>query len=245
MAHAPDPAARPVPRHIAIIMDGNGRWARRHGLPRTAGHRRGVEALRRAVQGAGELGVRHLTVFGFSSENWKRPASEIEDLMWLLRRYIQSEIAELHKNNIRLNVIGDRARLPDDVARMIADAETRTAENDALVLTVALNYGSRNEIAAAARRLAEEVAAGRLAPEAITPERLESALSTAGLPDPDLILRTSGEQRISNFLLWQAAYSELVFMDKLWPDFGESDLTEAVREYQRRERRYGAAISSS
>jgi len=245
MAHAPDPAARPIPRHIAIIMDGNGRWARRHGLPRTAGHRRGAEALRRAVQGAGDLGVSHLTVFGFSSENWKRPAGEIDDLMWLLRRYIQSEIAELHKNNIRLNVIGDRTRLPADVARMIADAEARTAENTALVFTVALNYGSRNEITDAARQLAEAVAAGRLAPESITAEQLGARLFTADLPDPDLILRTSGEQRISNFLLWQAAYSELVFMDKLWPDFAESDLTEAVREYQRRERRYGAAITSS
>ena len=245
MADAPDPAARPIPRHIAIIMDGNGRWARRHGLPRTAGHRRGAEALRRAVQGAGDLGVSHLTVFGFSSENWKRPAGEIDDLMWLLRRYIQSEIAELHKNNIRLNVIGDRTRLPADVARMIADAEARTAENTALVFTVALNYGSRNEITDAARQLAEAVAAGRLAPESITAEQLGARLFTADLPDPDLILRTSGEQRISNFLLWQAAYSELVFMDKLWPDFAESDLTEAVREYQRRERRYGAAITSS
>jgi undecaprenyl diphosphate synthase len=184
-------------------------------------------------------------VFGFSSENWKRPASEIDDLMWLLRRYLQSEIAELHKNNVRLKMIGERARLPDDVARMITEAENATVNNTALTCTVALNYGSRNEIAAAARHLAAEVAAGRLEPSAITPDRLGQALETHDLPDPDLILRTSGEQRISNFLLWQAAYSELVFMDKLWPDFSEADLTEAVREYQRRERRYGAAVSSS
>jgi undecaprenyl diphosphate synthase len=245
MAQAPDVSARPLPRHVAIIMDGNGRWARRHGLPRTQGHRRGVEALRRTVQAAGDLGIGHLTVFGFSSENWKRPASEIDDLMWLLRRYLQSEIAELHKNNVRLKMIGDRTRLPSDVARMITEAESATVNNTALTCTVALNYGSRNEISAAARHLAEEAAAGRLDPAEITPDRLGHALETHDLPDPDLILRTSGEKRISNFLLWQAAYSELVFVDKLWPDFNESDLTEAIREYQRRERRYGAAVSSS
>jgi len=245
MAQAPDLSARPLPRHVAIIMDGNGRWARRHGLPRTQGHRRGVEALRRTVQAAGELGIPYLTVFGFSSENWKRSASEINDLMWLLRRYLQSEIAELHKNNVRVKMIGQRERLPTDVARMIAEAESATVANTALTCTVALNYGGRNEIAAAARHLAGEVAAGRLAPADITPGRLGESLETRDLPDPDLILRTSGEQRISNFLLWQAAYSELVFVDKLWPDFGEADLTDALREYQRRERRYGAAVSSS
>lgn len=245
MPQAPATAVAPIPRHVAIIMDGNGRWAVRYGLPRTAGHRQGAEALRRAVKGAGDLGIAYITVFGFSSENWKRPRNEVEDLMWLLRRYLQGEIAELHKNNIRLKVIGERSRLPDDIARMIADAEAATKDNTALTVTIALNYGSRQEIVNAARRLVAEAVAGRIAPEDITPETFNDALETRELPDPDLIVRTSGEKRISNFLLWQAAYSEFMFMDKLWPDFTEDDVHEAVREYQGRERRYGAAIGST
>lgn len=245
MSEMPEVAASPIPRHVAVIMDGNGRWARRHGLPRTAGHRRGAEAVRRVVKGTGELGIAYLTVFGFSSENWKRPRGEVEDLMGLLRRYLQSEIAELHKNNVRLRVIGDRTALPTDTARLIADAETATAHNTALAFTIALNYGSRNEIVSAAREMARDYAAGRISDEDFTAGGFEKRLETVDLPDPDLILRTSGEKRISNFLLWQAAYSELLFVDKLWPDFSETDLAEAVCEYQRRERRYGAAVSSS
>ncbi|MCH8155602.1 MAG: isoprenyl transferase [Proteobacteria bacterium] len=234
----------PVPTHVAIIMDGNGRWARARGLPRTAGHRQGSEAVRRTVAGAIELGISYLTLYGFSSENWKRPVSEVEDLMGLLRRYLQAEIAELHKKGIRLRVIGERSRLPRDIVRLIDDAETQTAGMDRLNLIMAISYGGRQDIAAAARRLAEEAAAGRLDPSAIDTRRVADALSTRGIPDPDLVIRTSGEKRISNFLLWQSAYSELVFVDKLWPDFGKEDLADAIREFQQRDRRYGAAVES-
>ena len=225
-------------------MDGNGRWARARGLPRAAGHRQGSEAVRRTVAGAIELGISYLTLYGFSSENWKRPVSEVEDLMGLLRRYLQAEIAELHKKGIRLRVIGERSRLPRDIVRLIDDAETRTAGMDRLNLVMAISYGGRQDIAAAARRLAEEAAAGRLDPSAIDTRRVADALSTRGIPDPDLVIRTSGEKRISNFLLWQSAYSELVFVDKLWPDFGKEDLADAIREFQQRDRRYGAAVES-
>ncbi len=234
----------PPPRHVAIIMDGNGRWARAHGLPRTAGHRKGAEAVRRAVRGAAELGIGYLTVFGFSAENWKRPPEEVDDLMWLLRRYLQSEIAELHKNDVRLRVIGDRSRLAPDIVQLIADAEHATRDNERIVFTLALNYGGRQEIVAATRHLAEKVAAGELRPEAIDAALFADQLAAPDLPDPDLMIRTSGEKRISNFLLWQSAYSEFVFMDKLWPDFDEQDMAAAVAEYQRRERRYGAAVGS-
>ena len=225
-------------------MDGNGRWARARGLPRAAGHRQGSEAVRRTVAGAIDLGISYLTLYGFSSENWKRPVSEVEDLMGLLRRYLQAEIAELHKKGIRLRVIGERSRLPRDIVRLIDDAETRTAGMDRLNLVMAISYGGRQDIAAAARRLAEEAAAGRLDPSAIDTRRVADALSTRGIPDPDLVIRTSGEKRISNFLLWQSAYSELVFVDKLWPDFGKEDLADAIREFQQRDRRYGAAVES-
>jgi undecaprenyl diphosphate synthase len=234
----------PTPRHVAIIMDGNGRWAKARGLPRAAGHRQGAEAVRRTVAGTIELGISYLTLYGFSSENWKRPVTEVEDLMGLLRRYLQAEIAELHKKGIRLRVIGERSRLPRDIVRLIAEAEARTAGMDRLNLIMAISYGGRQDIVAAARRLAEEAVAGRLDPSAIDAQRLAAALSTRGIPDPDLVIRTSGEQRISNFLLWQSAYSELVFVDKLWPDFGKEDLAEAIREFQRRDRRYGAAVGS-
>jgi len=238
---SPDPAS---PRHVAIIMDGNGRWANARGLPRTLGHRQGAEAVRRCVRGAVELGIPFLTLFGFSSENWRRSTREVEDLMGLLRRYLQSEIAELHKNNIRLRVIGERQRLPKDIVRLIDEAEKRTAENQALDLVVALSYGGRQEIAAAARQLAAAVAAGEIAPEDIDEECFAAGLLTAGIPDPDLVIRTSGEQRLSNFLLWQSAYSEFIFVDKLWPDFDKADLEAAVAEFRRRERRYGAAAES-
>jgi len=235
---------KPVPRHVAVIMDGNGRWARARGLPRTAGHRQGAEAVRRAVRGAGELGIGYLTMFGFSSENWKRPANEVDDLMGLLRRYLKSEIAELHRNDVRLRIIGDRSRLAADLVRLISDAEYATRDNGGITLTLALNYGGRQEIAQGAQRLAEQVALGHLRPDEIDVERFGGVLGTADMPDPDVLIRTSGEQRISNFLLWQCAYSELVFLDKLWPDFGKDDLAEAIREYQSRERRYGAAVGT-
>jgi len=234
----------PSPRHVAIIMDGNGRWANARGLPRTLGHRQGAEAVRRCVAGALEIGIPFLTLFGFSSENWRRSSSEVQDLMGLLRRYLQSEIAEFHKNGIRLRVIGDRGRLPPDIVRLIADAEQRTSENEALDLVMAISYGGRQEIASAARQLAAAVAAGDLSPEDIDEDSFAACLLTAGIPDPDLVIRTSGEQRLSNFLLWQAAYSELIFVDKLWPDFEKSDLEAAVAEFRRRERRYGAAAES-
>ena len=234
----------PPPTHVAIIMDGNGRWARAHGLPRTTGHRQGAEAVRRAVSCAAELGIAYLTLYGFSSENWNRPVAEVDDLMGLLRRYLQSDIAKLHKNGIRLRVIGERDRLPADIVRLIDDAEAMTRDNDRLNLSVALSYGGRQEIIAATRRIAAAAAAGELDPAAIDETCFSSRLTTAGMPDPDLIIRTSGEQRISNFLLWQSAYSELIFIDRLWPDFSEDDLAYAIREFQQRDRRYGAAVGS-
>ncbi|AWK85767.1 isoprenyl transferase [Azospirillum thermophilum] len=232
------------PTHVAVIMDGNGRWAKARGLPRTAGHKKGVDAVRRTVEAARELGIGYLTIFSFSSENWRRPEEEVSDLMSLLRFYLRSEIAELHKAGVRLRVIGDRSRLSDDIIRLIDNAEQLTAGNRVMTLVVALSYGSRQEIAAAARRLAEEVAAGRLDPAAIDEAALSARLYTADIPDPDLIIRTSGEQRISNFLLWQAAYAELVFVDTLWPDFTKRDLEAAIEEFHRRERRFGATTAS-
>jgi undecaprenyl diphosphate synthase len=236
-----EPAA---PVHVAIIMDGNGRWAKSRGMPRVAGHRQGADAVRRTVCGAIELGISYLTLFGFSSENWKRPLSEVDDLMGLLRHYLQAEIAELHANGVCLKVIGDRSRLAADIVALIESGESVTAANQGLHLTIALSYGSRQEITAAARVLACEVAKGRLRPEDIDEALFERHLATADLPDPDLLIRTSGEQRLSNFLLWQNAYSELVFIDTLWPDFDRADLEWAVREYQQRDRRYGAAVES-
>ncbi len=244
----PAPATLPnhrMPRHVAIIMDGNGRWAKARGLSRIAGHRRGTDAVRQVVKGAAELGIRYLTLYGFSSENWKRPLAEVDDLMGLLRRFLQSEIAELDKAGVRLRVIGERSRLSPDIVRLIGDAEDLTRRHDQLTLTLAISYGGRQEIVAAARRLASESAAGGIDPESIDEDRFADCLLTADMPDPDLVIRTSGEQRISNFLLWQSAYSELVFTDKLWPDFSVGDLAEAIREYQRRDRRYGALVSSA
>jgi len=231
----------PLPVHVAIIMDGNGRWARARGLPRIAGHRRGAESVRRAVTAAAELGIRYLTLFGFSSENWKRPTAEVDDLMGLLRHYLRGEIAELHKNGIRLRVIGDRAKLAPDIVTLIANAEEMTRDNAGLTLVVALSYGSRAELTVAARALAQAVRDGKIGPEDIDEAAVERHLFTADIPDPDLLIRTSGEKRLSNFLLWQSAYTELVFMDTLWPDFGRNELEEAIREFQRRERRYGAS----
>ncbi len=229
------------PVHVAIIMDGNGRWAQAQGLPRAIGHRHGADAVKTVVQSAAEMGVRYLTLYGFSSENWKRPAAEISDLMGLLRYYLRSEVAYLHENEIRLRVIGDRQRLDSDIVSLIEEAERRTEDNRALTLVIALSYGGREEITAATRRVAEAVAAGTLRPEEIDESTVSQHLFTADIPDPDVLIRTSGEQRISNFLLWQSAYTEFIFVDTLWPDFSRKDFEESIREYHRRERRYGAA----
>jgi len=237
-------APRALPQHVAIIMDGNGRWARARGLPRIAGHRRGAEAVRRTAAHACELGIPYLTLFGFSSENWQRPSSEIHDLMGLLRHYLRAEIAELCRNGIRLKVIGQIRRLAPDIVSLIEQAEETTRDNSAITLTIALSYGGRSEIVAAVRAIAAQVRAGTLALDAVDEECLARHLFTVDLPDPDLLIRTSGEQRISNFLLWQCAYSELVFTKTLWPDFANSDLDRAIDEYCGRERRYGAGIGS-
>ena len=237
---SPVQTAVPPPLHVAIIMDGNGRWAKARGLPRLAGHQRGAEAVRRAVNGARELGVGYLTLYAFSSENWKRPPTEVEDLMGLLRLYLRRELAELHRNGVRVRFIGERDRIARDIVNLIEDAEGRTCANGAMTLVIALNYGSQREIAAAVRRIALEAVAGRLDPAAIDEATVQRHLQTADLPDPGLVIRTSGEQRLSNFLLWQAAYAELVFLDVLWPDFGKDHLAAAIREFEQRERRYGA-----
>ena len=228
-----------LPTHVAIIMDGNGRWAEARGLPRSRGHRKGAESVKTVVKAARELGVGYLTLYGFSSENWKRPIAEVQDLMGLLRIYLRSEVAELRKNDVRVLFIGDRAVLSPDIVDLIEDCEASTEENTSLVLTIALSYGARAEIAAAARHIATDVKNGALQPEQINERMFSGYLETAGTPDPDLLIRTSGEKRISNFLLWQCAYSEFVFVDTLWPDFGRQEFFDAVSEYQRRDRRYG------
>ena len=236
MSTAPLPAgpdSSPGPHHVAIIMDGNGRWAKARGLPRVAGHRRG----------AGELGIPVLTLFSFSTENWTRPADEVSDLMGLLRHYLRHELEELGRNGARLRVIGERSRLAPDIVSDIADAEQRTRSNTRIDVNICINYGSRDEIVQATRNLARKVASGELAPEKIDEGLFERELLTAGVPDPDLLIRTSGEQRISNFLLWQCAYAELVFVDTLWPDFGKEHLERAITEFRRRERRYGGVGS--
>jgi undecaprenyl diphosphate synthase len=238
-------ADRPVARHVAIIMDGNGRWAAERGLPRAEGHRQGVETVRRMVEAAMELGISHLTLFSFSSENWSRPRQEINELFGLLRRFIRRDLADLHKNGVKIRVIGARAGLGGDILRMLDDAVELTKDNTALNLTIAFNYGARDEIARAARCIAEDVAAGTLASSDVTPDRFESYLDTAGFPDPDLLIRTSGEQRLSNFLLWQLAYSEFVFVDVYWPDFSKELFEAAIAEYQRRNRRFGGTSAKS
>lgn len=232
-------SSSPPPVHVAIVMDGNGRWAKARGLPRAAGHRRGAEAVRQAVRSAIDLGVGYLTLFGFSSENWRRPASEIHDLMGILRLYLRGEVAELHKNGIRLRIVGDRERLAPDIIELIESAEALTRENRSLVLTLALSYGGRQDIVQAARALARAAEDGRLDPATIDEALFARSLWTADLPDPDLVIRTSGERRLSNFLLWQSAYAEFVFLDTLWPDFAKSHFEHAIREFHGRERRYG------
>jgi undecaprenyl diphosphate synthase len=232
-------AGRREPEHVAIIMDGNGRWAQARGLPRFEGHRRGVEAVRRTVRSAIELGIPYLTIYGFSSENWSRPAEEVAMLMELLKRYIRNDLADLHRNDVKVRVIGLRAGLPADIAALLEEAETLTAANRGLTLVVAFNYGARQEIVEAARSLARQAAEGRLAPSAIDVALFARRLDAAGIPDPDLIIRTSGEQRLSNFLLWQAAYAELVFLPIHWPDFDHAAFQSALAQFAARERRYG------
>lgn len=233
------------PSHVAIIMDGNGRWANKRGLPRGAGHKQGAEAVRRVVEGSVELGIHYLTLFGFSSENWSRPQGEVQELMKLLRYYLRAEVADLHKHNIRVKVLGDRSAFAPDIITLIESAETLTMANTGLTLSIALNYGGRRDIAQAAQKLA--VRHGADAAD-LTPEALEAVLGsylfTKGMPDPDLLIRTSGEQRISNFLLWQCAYTEFIFTETLWPDFGREDLEQAIEDYAGRERRFGAVKAS-
>jgi undecaprenyl diphosphate synthase len=226
-------------------MDGNGRWAAARGLPRGEGHRRGVEALRRVVRGAGELGIECLTIFSFSSENWSRPAQEIGDLFGLLRRFIRNDLAELHRDGVRVRVIGERTGLESDIVALLTEAEELTRNNTSMTLVVAFNYGSRQEIARAAQQLAREVADGKRDVASIDEDAIESHLATVGIPDPDLIIRTSGEQRLSNFLMWQAAYSELVFVPIHWPDFDKAALQSAIDEYARRERRFGGLVAKT
>ncbi len=228
------------PLHVAIIMDGNGRWAAARGLKRTQGHRRGAESVKTAAECAVRLGVRYLTLFGFSSENWGRPDGEISDLMGLLRYYLRSEVGFLQEHAIRLRVIGDRSKLAADIVGLIEKVERETSLNTRLTLTIALSYGSRAEICEAARRIAAEVAAGKLDPARIDEDLFTRFLYTWDMPDPDLVIRTSGEQRVSNFLLWQLAYAELVFLDTLWPDFSRRDFEFAISEFSRRDRRYGS-----
>ncbi|OSQ31057.1 isoprenyl transferase [Thalassospira sp. MCCC 1A03138] len=243
LASQPNPSdLRAVPRHVAIIMDGNGRWAKLRGKPRTMGHRSGVEAVRRTVEAAAEIGIEYLTLYGFSTENWKRPESEVSDLMGLLRLFIKRELATMHKNGVRIRIIGDRTRFDDDIRVLLGNAEERTQGNARLNLTIALSYGARAEIADAMRQIAQKVAVGEIQPDAIDESMVEAHLMTVGMPDPDLLIRTSGEQRISNFLLWQSAYTEFVFDDVLWPDFGREHLEKAIENFAGRERRFGAVI---
>ncbi|SCM76603.1 undecaprenyl pyrophosphate synthase [uncultured Pleomorphomonas sp.] len=238
-APAEKPRKAGLPRHVAIIMDGNGRWARSRGLPRAEGHRRGVQSIRDVVRHATAIGIEWLTVFGFSSENWSRPADEVSELMGLLKLFIRHDLNELTRGNVRVRVIGGRDNLSGDIAALLIEAEQKTAGNTGLNLVIAFNYGSRDEIARATRAIAGEVAAGRLGAEEITVDLVATRLDTAGMPDPDLIIRTSGEQRLSNFLLWQSAYAEFVFVPDYWPDFDGAAFDRAIAEYLGRERRFG------
>jgi undecaprenyl diphosphate synthase len=227
------------PRHVAIIMDGNGRWAKRRHLPRIAGHRKGIEAARTVVRAAGELGIEVLTLYAFSSENWRRPADEVSDLMGLLRRFIVTDIDELSESGVRLRIIGNYRALAPDIVQLIDNACAKTAQNSRTTLVIALNYGSHAELAGVARSLAERARDGLLDPAVIDEDMIAGELDTGDLPPPDLLIRTSGEKRLSNFLLWQLAYSEFLFVDTLWPDFGANDLAAACEQFSARERRFG------
>ena len=236
---ASEDAESGMPRHIAIIMDGNGRWAGERGLPRAEGHRHGVESVRNTVQAAIELNIDYLTLFSFSSENWSRPHTEIRELMGLLKRYIRRDLADLHKHDVRIRVIGERRGVEREILRLIDEAISLTSGNKGLQLTIAFNYGARSEIVNAAKRLAESAVSGTLQPNEIDEHTFEAQLDTRELPDPDLLIRTSGEMRLSNFLLWQCAYTELVFVDVYWPDFSQEILETAIAQYHDRERRFG------
>ncbi|MBY5660210.1 isoprenyl transferase [Rhizobium leguminosarum] len=234
-----------VPEHVAIIMDGNGRWAKQRGLPRTMGHRKGVEAVREIVRAAGAAGIKYLTLFAFSSENWRRPEAEVSDLLGLLKAFIRRDLAELHRQNVRIKVIGDRHSLRSDILGLLLEAEETTKDNTSLTLVIAFNYGSRDEIARAVVSLARDVEAGRLRAQDITPALINARLDTAGIPDPDLIIRTSGEERLSNFLLWQAAYSEFIFLPEYWPDFSSEIFRSALETFASRDRRFGGLSSQA
>lgn len=236
--------SKAVPSHIAIIMDGNGRWAKSKGLSTIAGHRAGAEATRLVVRKASELGINYLTLYTFSTENWLRPKSWIEELMGLLRHYLKSDIKELIQNNVRLKIIGDREKLAPDILQLIHDAETKTAQNTGLNLILALSYGGRDDITTALQKISQKVISGELLPENISHQTISDHLYTAGIPDPDLLIRTSGEMRISNFLLWQMAYTEFEFVDTFWPDFTPDTLEAALKNFQQRERRYGNVSAS-
>lgn len=227
------------PRHIAIIMDGNGRWAKARGLPRTFGHKAGVESLRKTVEAAGDLGIEVLTVYAFSTENWRRPDDEIDALFGLLRGFIRSDLERLDKAGVRIRVLGQRENVPSDILKLFDDAETRTADNTIMTLVIAFNYGGQVEIAHAVQAIALRVKAGELEPSSITPDLISSYLASYEWPNPDLVIRTSGEQRLSNFLIWQSAYAEFLVVDTLWPDFGRLDLEAALNQYALRQRRYG------
>ncbi|MDB5460088.1 MAG: dehydrodolichyl diphosphate synthase 2-like [Caulobacteraceae bacterium] len=236
-----DVASGGAPAHVAIIMDGNGRWAKARSLPRSLGHRSGVLALKRVVEAAPTMGVQWLTVFGFSTENWRRPAGEVSELLRLLKAYVRSDLDRLRREGVRVHILGRREGLPADILETIEHAERSTEHNDRFNLQVAFNYGGQADIIDAARRFAEAVKAGLAQPEDLTEQGFRSYLSTSNCPSPDLIIRTSGEQRLSNFLLWEAAYAEFVFQDVLWPDYGPADLAAALEEFRTRERRYGGA----
>jgi undecaprenyl diphosphate synthase len=234
-----------MPEHVAIIMDGNGRWAKQRGLPRAMGHRKGVEAVRETVRAAGDAGVKYLTLFAFSSENWRRPEAEVSDLMGLLKAFIRRDLAELRSENVRIRIIGDRYTLRSDILDLLLEAEETTRNNTALTLVIAFNYGSRDEIARAMVSLAKDVEAGVLRAQDVTPALINARLDTAGIPDPDLIIRTSGEERLSNFLLWQAAYSEFIFVPEYWPDFGRELFYSALEKFAARDRRFGGLSSQA
>jgi undecaprenyl diphosphate synthase len=236
---AATPSSHRSPRHVAIIMDGNGRWARARGLPRSAGHKKGVDALREAVRAAADFGIEYLTIYAFSAENWSRPRTEVSFLMELLHRFIRQDVAELHKANVKITVIGEREGLEPALVNLLDEAENLTRENTELKLVVAFNYGSRQEITRAAKAIARKVADGKINPDDITPAVLSNHLDTGGMPDPDLLIRTGGEQRLSNYLLWQCAYAEFVFVDEHWPDFSRETFARALAEYAARDRRFG------
>jgi undecaprenyl diphosphate synthase len=240
----PATAPQALPRHLAIIMDGNGRWAKARGLPRAMGHRAGVQAVRNIVRAVGDLGIPYLTLYGFSSENWKRPPSEVSDLMGLLKSYIHDDLEDLHRHGVEIRIIGKRIDLDMDVVALIDKAEATTRGNPNLKLTIAFNYGGQDEIVDAARMIAADAAAGKFDPDSVNKELFAGYLSTNGLPDPDLLIRTSGEKRLSNFLIWQSAYAELVFTEKLWPDFTRADLLVALTEFSQRDRRFGGSATA-